>query len=100
MNPGRRTIRAPQDIVRQIRGLHPRLKHKVKKALAALADDPFLGKPLKYELEGLSSYRIGRFRIIYRASSKAQVEIVAIGPRREIYAETLRLLKKRGGQGT
>ena len=54
MTPGRRTIRAPETVVRQIRGLHPRLKHKVKKALAALADDSFLGKPLKYELEGLS----------------------------------------------
>jgi len=53
---------------------------------------------LRDDLEGLKSYRIGRFRIIYRVSSKKNIEIVAVGPRKSIYEETLRILKKQAKQ--
>ncbi len=33
-------------------------------------------------------------RIIYRVSGKKYIEVVAIGPRKNIYEETLRILKK------
>jgi hypothetical protein len=56
--------------------------------------DPDIGKPLKDEHKGLNSYRVGRFRIIYRLSSKGTIEIVAIGPRRIIYELTYRLVRK------
>ncbi len=35
---------------------------------------------------------MGRFRIIYRVAPRRLVELVAIGPRRTIYEETLRRL--------
>jgi mRNA-degrading endonuclease RelE of RelBE toxin-antitoxin system len=49
---------------------------------------------LQDELRGLNSFQVGRFIIIYNLASKRIVEIVAIDPRKSIYEETYRLLKK------
>jgi mRNA interferase RelE/StbE len=62
--------------------------------LRHIVTEPESGKPLKNELEGLKSYRISRLRIVYRISTKRIIDIVAIGPRRTIYEETYRLIKK------
>ncbi|MCZ6452204.1 MAG: type II toxin-antitoxin system RelE/ParE family toxin [Deltaproteobacteria bacterium] len=70
-----------------IRQLHPNLKRKVRSALTDILEDPACGKPLKKELEGYRSLRIGWYRIIYRPIGGG-TEIVAIGPRRSIYEET------------
>lgn len=56
--------------------------------------DPFTGKALKNELDGLRSFRISTFRIIYRIAPTHIIEIVAIGPRKYIYKETFRLLNR------
>ena len=56
--------------------------------------DAHIGKALRDELTGLRSHRVGRFRIVYRIAPNA-VEIVALGPRRIIYEETFRLIKKK-----
>jgi mRNA-degrading endonuclease RelE of RelBE toxin-antitoxin system len=45
-------------------------------------------------LEGLLSYRIKRIRVIYRFTSKKHIDIIAIGPRKNIYEETYKLLKR------
>jgi mRNA interferase RelE/StbE len=79
--------------VRLIRSLHPELKKKVKSGLRAIVTDPFAGKALRDELKGLRSFRIGRFRIVYRISGK-RIEIAAVGPRKTIYEETLRLIRR------
>ncbi len=90
----RRKLRMPDEIVALIRNCHPRLKRKVRAGLRNVMADPECGKSLKDELEGLKSYRISRFRIIYRISSKQIIDIIAIGPRRIIYEETYRIIKK------
>jgi len=92
--PGKNKIRVPDHIARLIRAMHPHLKQKIKKAFQSILAEPFSGKMLKDELDGLASFRVSRFRIIYRISKKAEIEIVALGPRGNIYAETLRLVKK------
>jgi mRNA interferase RelE/StbE len=86
-------IRAPAEIVHFIRGTHPQLKRKIKSALKRIIDNPFAGNSLRDELKGLKSFRVSRFRIIYRISSKNSIEIIAIGPRKTIYEETYRLIK-------
>ena len=49
-----------------------------------LAENPRrVGKPLRFELEGLHSARRGDFRIIYRVA--AQVTIIAIEHRADAY---------------
>jgi mRNA-degrading endonuclease RelE of RelBE toxin-antitoxin system len=82
-----------------IRGSHPQIKRKIKAALRNVLDDPGQGKCLREELAGLQSYRVGRFRIIYRESSENSLEVVAIGPRKIIYEETYRIVKKEQGKG-
>ena len=89
-----RKLRVPDEIVALIRGCHPRLKRKIREGLRHILQDPESGKFLKDELIGLQSYRISKFRIIFRRSSPRFVDIVAIGPRKTIYEETYRIVKK------
>ena len=88
-------LRVPDDLAALIRNMHPNLKKKVKASLKMIIADPDSGKTLKDELSGLRSFRVSRFRIVYRIAGKA-IEIVAIGPRESIYQETMHLLKKEG----
>jgi mRNA interferase RelE/StbE len=88
-------LRVPPAVVSFIRRLHPRLKGKIRRGLDAIVEDAAVGKALRAELTGLRSYRIGKFRIVYREAAGRVVEIVAIGPRRTIYEETLRLIKRK-----
>ena len=87
-------LRVPGEIVAFIRGCHPQLKRKIRAGLQHIVTEPESGKSLKDELEGLRSYRISRFRIIYRISSKQTIDIVTVGPRMAIYEETYRIIKK------
>lgn len=57
---------------------------EAKAKLSALVD----------ELAGLRSCRVGRLRIVYRLTGNRIIEIVAVGPRRTIYEETYRLLRR------
>jgi mRNA interferase RelE/StbE len=75
-----------------IRHLHPAIKQKVRVALAEILGDLSRSKALRGELQGLRSFRVSKFRIIYRAVARV-IEVVALGPRRSIYEETLRLLQ-------
>jgi mRNA interferase RelE/StbE len=91
-NPAR--LRIPDELVKLIRNMHPLLKRKVRAGLAAIAEDYTCGKALQAELQGLISYRVGAFRIIYRTAEKNNIEVVAIGPRKNIYQETYRILRE------
>lgn len=87
-------LRVPDQIVLFVRGLHPDIKRKIKGSLKIIANEPNAGKSLKDELEGLRSFRVGKFRIIYRIAEPKEIQIVAIGPRIRIYEETYRLIGK------
>ena len=87
-------LRVLVEIVAFIRGCHPQLKRKIRAGLQHIVTEPESGKSLKDELGGLKSYRISRFRIIYRMSSKKIIDVIAIGPRKTIYEETYRIIKK------
>lgn len=86
-------LKVPERIVSLIRKMHPDLKKRVRLAFDEILSRPDSGKPLKKDLQGMRSYRVGRFRIIYRVTRV--IEVVAIGPRRSIYAATLLLLKSK-----
>lgn len=89
-------LRVPKHLRHLISGLHPELKTKVRASLLEILADPFSGKALRDELEGLRGYRVSRFRIIYRIAARGRiVELVAIGPRARIYADTLRVLRRK-----
>jgi len=88
----RHRLRIPNDVARLIRGMHPELKRKIRGALEIIVATPDSGKALKDELSGLRSFRVGKFRVVYKLSRR-MIEIVAAGPRSKIYEETLRLIR-------
>lgn len=87
-------LKIPHETADLIKNLHPELKNRVRAALKSLLNDPYSGKALKDELKGLRSFKVRRFRLIYRIPSKTTIEIVAIGPRKNIYEETFKLISK------
>ena len=86
-------VRVPDSIAKLIRKMHPYLKKKIRSSLETILLDPYSGKALKGELAGPMSFKVSRFRIIYKVSNKI-VEIVTIAPRELIYKETYRIIKK------
>jgi mRNA interferase RelE/StbE len=86
-------LKVTDDLAFFLKSLHPELKRKIKAALKIILFSPEVGKALRDELAGLRSFRVGRFRIVYRIGRRT-IEIVAIGPRGQIYQETYRLIKK------
>lgn len=87
-------LRVPGPIEALVRGLHPDLKRKIRAGLDVIRTEPAAGKELRDELAGLRSLRVGRLRIVYRVAGRRPIDLVAIGPRRTIYQETLRLLRR------
>lgn len=71
--------------------LHPEIKRSIRKALDGLAQDPYMGKPLKQELEGLWSLPVSHHRIIYQVDLRS-ITVVFIGPRRDVYERLRELL--------
>lgn len=91
-------LKVPEGLVSLIRNLHPLIKADIRNALRLLTQNPNGGKALKEELGGLRSYRIKKYRIIYRipVAPPKTLEIVAIGPRKNIYEETFKIISKQG----
>jgi mRNA-degrading endonuclease RelE of RelBE toxin-antitoxin system len=90
-------VRMSDDVSAFIRTLHPILKKRVHAALQEIRTNPDSGKALQDDLEGYRSLRVGKFRIIYRMGARKEIEIIAVGPRRAIYEETVRLIAKKEG---
>src|SRR2546428_5865571 len=80
-----------------VRALPPDVKRRVRAAIDELKADPTRGEPLGGELSGLLRARIGRYRVVYRATANA-VEVVAGGPRRTSYVDLERLRRGRGAE--
>lgn len=74
------------DAVRSIRRLPKPNQTSVVAAMAGLAVDPRMGKPLVGGLSGIWSLRRGDYRLLYRIDDAARrVEVARVGHRREIY---------------
>ncbi len=76
------------DIAQDVRDclihLPPSFTRKVKAAFHSLAENPYHAKALKDDLVVLRSFRVARSRIILQIKGST-VEIVAFGPRKDIY---------------
>ena len=89
-------LRVTDEIASLLRKLHPEIKRHIRHALELIIGDPYCGKALKDDLEGVRSFRIKRYRIIYRVVTESRhIEIIAVGPRRNIYQETFRIIGKK-----
>ena len=85
----------PEEIQKLVRKMHPDLKKKVRASLGIIMSEPSSGKALMDELSGLRSFRARSFRIIYRIADAERIEFVAIGPRKRIYEETMRIVRRK-----
>ena len=75
--------------------LHPENKKLIKFALNELRQSPHLGHDLQEELSGFKSYRMKRYRILYKLNDEEDViEVYYIGHRKDIYEEFRRLLNQ------
>jgi len=62
------------------------IQERVKTALKELRNNPFYGKPLRGNLAGRFSARVGDYRIVYRQKSEQhEIWILYIRHRREAY---------------
>lgn len=87
-------IRLTTQTAARLSKLHPDIKRAIRVGLDDLVADSQVGKPLRDELSGWRSYRVYRFRIIYRVQGR-EIEVAEIGPRATIYHEMLRILQTR-----
>ena len=69
---------------RFLEGAAAPLKDRLRQAILDIVQEPLLGKPLKGELAGSYSYRVGDWRVIY-SFDKEFVYVEVIRHRREVY---------------
>jgi mRNA-degrading endonuclease RelE of RelBE toxin-antitoxin system len=66
--------------------LYPPLQTRIENALLEIAATPRAGKPLKGDLKGNYSQRVGDWRIIY-SIEKTAIYVKDIRHRREVYRQ-------------
>ncbi len=70
-----------EEFERQFRDLTKKdkpLAEKLARAILKLEENPHLGKPLSYDLSGLRSLRVGKYRIIYKINGSVFLRIFGI----------------------
>ncbi|MGA2262595.1 MAG: type II toxin-antitoxin system RelE/ParE family toxin [Acidobacteriota bacterium] len=82
-----RILRFAPPAQRFVEEVHPPLKDRLRAAVLALAGDPLSGKPLRGDLKGHYSYRVGDWRVIY-SFDRESVYIESIRHRRDAYRRT------------
>lgn len=75
--------------------LPPENKKMIKAGLKALSQNPDSGGDLQEELSGFKSYKLKRYRIIYKVSEEDSViRVYYVGHRRDVYEQFRTLLEK------
>lgn len=78
--------RQAERALRRIAQSESALYARVARAVDELGSNPFQGKPLKGELKGRYSYRVGSYRILYLIHRHhLLVVVIDVGHRRGIY---------------
>lgn len=78
--------RQAEAVLEHIARRESELYKRINAVLEDLQRDPFQGKPLKGQLKGRWSYRVGTYRIIYTIfRHQLLVVVIDIGHRRDVY---------------
>jgi addiction module RelE/StbE family toxin len=86
------SARYTPECARLIAKFPPEIKRLVRSSIDTLLDEPKLGTELTGELDGDYSYRVRRYRIIYRINEdESTIDVYHVGHRRDVY-ENLRSL--------
>lgn len=71
---------------RELKNLSKLDKLRVGEIIEELKEDPLIGKPLKRELSGRYSYRVGTYRVIYKVNQEDKiVQVLSAGHRGVVY---------------
>ena len=71
---------------KEIKKLPGKKQNLIKNALRNIKKNPYGAKKLKGEYEGLYSYRVGSYRIVYEIERKrASITILDVEDRKDIY---------------
>ena len=88
-------VRLTREVAKTVSKLHPENKKLVRSALDEIRDNPHQGRDLQDQLSGFKSYRIKRYRIVYKLNEKqSAVDIYYIGHRRDVYEQFRSLLNR------
>ncbi len=83
------TIVTKEEFEHQFRDLTKKdkpLAERLAKAILKLEENPYLGKPLSYDLSGLRSLRVGKYRILYEINeNEKKVILRAVSHRKRSY---------------
>ncbi len=71
-------------LFKKLEKLDKATKERIADSINEILKNPEKFKPLRYELKGLRSARIGKWRIIYRVEGE-EVIILSIGHRKNVY---------------
>lgn len=78
-----------------IKKLHPTIKTAVRAGISEIIKTPLVGRELRLELSGFRSFRVTKYRIIYRINEEEScIEILYVGPRRDVYESFRDLLAR------
>jgi len=88
-------IRLTKETGRLISKFHPETKKLIKAALKELQADPHVGHDLEEELSGFKSFRVKRYRIVYKINEEENtLDIYYAGHRRDVYEQFRLMLAK------
>ena len=82
-------VKATKEFEKSFRDLTKKdkqLRERIIKSIEKLKDNPHSGKPLSYDLTGLRSLRVGKYRVIYKIDEENKVIwLITVGHRKEVY---------------
>ena len=74
---------------------HPEIKKLIKGAIKDLQNEPHAGHDLEEELSGFNSFRVKRYRIVYKINEEQNsLDIYYAGHRRDVYEQFRLMLSK------
>lgn len=87
----------PKSVIKEIKKLGKPVAQKVKKAIGDIAENPYLGEPLKGDLADIRKWVIKEQGIQYRIAyeiydDRVEVKIIRVGTRENFYEELKRRL--------
>jgi mRNA interferase RelE/StbE len=86
-------MRYTPEASRLLSKLHPENKKLIKAALEELRNNPYAGSDLQEELYGYKSFKLKRFRVLYKINEEDNtIQIYHIGHRKDVYQQFHRLL--------
>ena len=88
-------IRLTKEAGGLISKFHPETKKLIKAALKDLQTDTHAGHDLEEELSGFKSFRVKRYRIVYKINEEQNtLDIYYAGHRRNVYEQFRMMLAK------